>query len=108
MFIGATLRLGKEEGEGSGEGCDEREDEEGDGHGLPEGDVAGGAGLLGDVGKGKEERDQAEEKEGCGEDVEVAAHACVFSDIRITRGEWRRQRYACVGRIALYQEGRLL
>ena len=78
VLLGAALGLSEEEGEGSGEGGYEREDEEGNGHGLPKGDVARGAGLLGDIGERKYERDQAEEKKGCGEDVEVAAHACVF------------------------------
>ena len=78
MLLGAALCLSEEQGEGSGEGGHKREDEEGDGHGLPEGDIAGGAGLLGDVGERQDERDQTKKEEGCGEDVEIAAHACVF------------------------------
>ena len=79
MLLGAALGLSEEQRERSGQGGHEREDEEGDGHGLPEGDVARGAGLLGDVGEGKDERDQTEEEEGCGEDVKVAAHTFFFS-----------------------------
>jgi hypothetical protein len=73
-FVGAALGLLEERGEDSGEGYDEGDDEEAEAHGAPERGVAGGAGLLGDVGEGHSAGDEREEGESGGEDVEVASH----------------------------------
>jgi len=50
---GAALGLLEERGEDAEEGDDQRDAEQADAGGAPEGDVAGGAGLLGDVGEGE-------------------------------------------------------
>jgi hypothetical protein len=74
-FFVAALGLLKEGGEDAGEGDEETYHEEAKAHGAPEGDIARGAGLLGDVGVGDAAGDEAEEDERAGEDVEVASHA---------------------------------
>ncbi len=73
-FFVAALGLLEERGQDTGEGDEEANDEEAEAHGAPEGGVAGGAGLLGDVGVGNPEGDETEENEASGEDVEIAAH----------------------------------
>ncbi len=73
-FVGAALGLLKEGGEDSGEGYDEGDDEKAEAHGAPERGIAGGAGLLGDVGESHSAGDEREESERGGEDVEVASH----------------------------------
>jgi hypothetical protein len=74
LFV-AALGLLKEGGEDAGEGDEETDNEEAETHRAPEGDVARGAGLLGDVGVGDAAGDEAEEDERAGEDIEVASHA---------------------------------
>ena len=73
-FFGAAFGLLEERGENGGEGDDHTDAEEAESHGSPEGDVAGAAGLLGDVGVGDAEGYEREEEERGGEDVKVASH----------------------------------
>jgi len=74
LFV-AALGLLEEGGENAGEGDEETDNEEAKAHRSPEGDVARGAGLLGDVGVRDAAGDEAEEDKRAGEDVEVASHA---------------------------------
>jgi hypothetical protein len=74
-FFIAALGLFEERGQDTGEGDEETNYEEAETHGSPEGGVAGGAGLLGDVGVGDAAGDESEEDEAASENVEVASHA---------------------------------
>jgi len=73
-FFAAAGGLFEEGGEDAGEGTDEGDEEEDEAHGAPEGLVAGGAGLLGDVGVRDAAGDEREGGERGGENVEVAGH----------------------------------
>ena len=72
--LGAAFGLLEEGGEDTEEGDEERENKEGEAHRAPKGDVSGGAGLLGDVREGDAAGDQREQKQGGGEDEEIASH----------------------------------
>jgi hypothetical protein len=74
LHFSAALGLLEERGENARQGDDGRDAEEDDAAGAPEGGVAGGAGLLRDVGEGQRAADECEESERGGEDVEVASH----------------------------------
>ena len=60
-LFGTALGLLEERGEDAGEGDDEGDDEEAEAHGAPEGGIAGGAGLLGDVAVRQAAGDEGEE-----------------------------------------------
>ena len=65
VFFVAALGLLEERGKDAGKSDDEANDEEAEAHGAPERGVAGGAGLLGDVGVGDAAGDEREEDESC-------------------------------------------
>ncbi len=73
-FLGAAFGLFKERGKNASQGDDEGDDKKGETGGLPEGGIAGGSGLLGDVGVREDDRDRSEQGQRCGENEEVAAH----------------------------------
>jgi hypothetical protein len=87
LIVSAALGLLEEGGENAGEGHDEGDAEESDPRGAPEGNVAGRAGLLRDVGEGEREGDQGQKAESCSENVEVATHG---AGTRISRVRCRK------------------
>jgi hypothetical protein len=83
----AALGLLEERGEDAGEGDYRRNAEEDDARGAPERHIAGGAGLLRDVGKRQRAADDREEGEGDGEDVERASHGLSLGYVVEINGE---------------------
>ena len=71
----AALGLFEERAEDAEQRDNEGDAEEGDAGHTPERGVAGGAGLVRDVGEGQADRQERERSECGGEDVEVASHA---------------------------------